>query len=285
MTSFDIRPITGSFGADVLGLDLGRPLSADQLAAITAAFADHLVLAFRGQDLTVETLEAFALQLGTYGETPFITPMDGHPDVLAVTREADEKGRLFGSGWHSDWSFQARPPSATILYAKQIPPQGGDTAFTNQQTAYDTLSDGMRKILDGLNAVHSARRSYGPSGSFGRPDPNAAMQILGDERAVVEQLHPLVRVHPVSGRRSLFINDVYTVGLEDMTEAEAAPLLGFLLEHSKTIDNTCRVRWEPGTVTMWDNRSVQHFAVDDYAGHRREMWRITLAGEAPIPVS
>ncbi|MGY9072368.1 MAG: TauD/TfdA dioxygenase family protein [Acidimicrobiales bacterium] len=284
-TSLDVRPLTGSFGADVHGLDLSRPLTQDQVAWVTAALAQYLVVSFRGQDLDIDQLEGFAKQLGDFGDSPFITPVDGHPNVLAVVREAEETGPLFGSGWHSDWSFQPAPPSATILYAKELPPHGGDTAFTNQQLAYETLSTGMQQLLVGLNGVHSARRSYGPAGSFGRPDPQAAMDIRGDERAVVEQLHPLVRVHPVNGRRSLFVNDVYTVGLEDMTATESAPLLDFLSAHSKQINHTCRVRWETGTVTMWDNRSVQHFAVNDYSGYRREMLRVTLAGEAPIPVT
>ena len=258
------------------------PLSSEQRSDIERAFAEHSVLSFRGQSLDIEQFEAFALQLGTYGETPFITPVEGHPNVLRVQREADEAGPLFGSGWHSDWSFQAEPPGPTLLYGVEVPPAGGDTAFTNQCLAYDALSEGMQRLLDGVNGVHSARRSYGPSGTFGRPDPQAAMHIQGGEEALATQLHPLVRVHPVTGRKSLFVNEVYTIGIEDMHAAESGPLLRFLFEHCKQVQFTCRVRWEAGTLTMWDNRVVQHFAIDDYAGHRREMLRITLAGEAPL---
>ena len=278
----DVRPITGSFGADVHGVDLSQPLDGVTTTAIEAAFAQHMVLAFRDQELTVEQLEAFALQFGSFGDTPFVAPVDGHPNVLAVIREADEAGALFGGSWHSDWSFQSAPPSATILYGHEIPPAGGDTVFTNQYLAYETLSDGMKRMLDGVNAVHSAQRSYGPQGVFGRPDPNAAMQIQGGEEALATQVHPIVRTHAVTGRKLLFVNDVYTIGIQDMNGPESKALLDYLFEHSKQVSFLCRVRWEPGTVTVWDNRCVQHHAINDYPGQRREMYRVTLAGEIPV---
>jgi len=277
-----VTPMTGSFGADIRGVDLSQPLDAATAVAIEAAFAEHMVLAFRDQNLTIDQLEAFALQLGEFGGTPFITPVDDHPNVLAVVREADEAGALFGGSWHSDWSFQAAPPSATILYGHQVPPAGGDTVFTNQYLAYETLSSGMKRMLDGVRAVHSAQRSYGPQGVFGQPDPRAAMHIQGGEEALATQSHPIVRTHPVTGRKLLFVNDVYTIGIEDMSGPESKALLGFLLEHSKQVSFLCRVRWEQGTLTMWDNRCVQHHAINDYPGQRREMYRVTLAGETPF---
>lgn len=281
-TALDVRPLTGSFGADVHGVDLSQPLTGEVTTAIEAAFAEHSVLAFRDQTLTVDQLEAFALQFGEFGDTPFITPVDGHPNVLAVVREADEHGALFGGSWHSDWSFQAAPPSTTILYGHDVPAAGGDTVFTNQYLAYETLSDGMKRLLSDVRAVHSAKRSYGPQGVFGRPDPKAAMHIQGGEEALATQSHPIVRTHPVTGRKVLFVNDVYTVGIEDMFGAESNALLGYLLEHSKQVSFLCRVKWEPGTLTMWDNRCVQHHAINDYPGQRREMHRVTLAGETPV---
>ncbi len=281
-TALDVRPLTGRFGADVYGLDLSRPLDGDTSAAVEAAFAAHMVLAFRDQHLTIDQLEAFALQFGQFGETPFITPVDEHPHVVAVVREAHEAGALFGGSWHSDWSFQPAPPSATILYGHEVPPAGGDTVFTNQYLAYETLSTGMKRMLDGVNAVHSAQRSYGPQGVFGRPDPDASMHIQGGEEALALQTHPIVRTHPVTGRKLLFVNDVYTIGIEDLNGAESKALLGYLLEHSKQVSFQCRVRWQPGTVTMWDNRCLQHHAIDDYSGHRREMYRVTLAGDKPV---
>ena len=166
-----------------------------------------------------------------------------------------------------------------------VPEAGGDTAFTSQYLAFESLSESMKSILLGLKGIHSAERSYGPKGTFGRPDPNSSMDIHGDETAVVHQLHPLVRSHPLTGRRSLFVNEVYTVGIEGLTNSESSSLLKFLFEHCKQIDFTCRVRWEPGTLTIWDNRATQHFAINDYFGNRREMYRITLAGEQPVLAS
>lgn len=276
-----VSPLTGRFGAEVTDVDLSQPLSVPDLQTIEDAFAQHSVLCFRGQTLTVDEFEAFALQFGTFGETPYITPMDDHPNVLRLLRSADESGPLFGSGWHSDWSFQDEPPSATLLFGVDIPPAGGDTAFTNQALAYETLSPVMQEMLLGLNGVHSARRSYGPRGTFGQQDSSRSMEIRGDESALRTVCHPLVRTHPITGRRALFVNEVYTVGIDGMSEEESQALLTLLFEHSRRIDLTCRVRWQVGTLTMWDNRVTQHYAIDDYAGYRREMWRITLAGERP----
>jgi taurine dioxygenase len=276
-----VTPLTGRFGAEVTGIDVSGTLHPEDLIAIENAFAEHSVLCFRDQELTIEEFEAFARQLGDFGDTPFITPMDDHPAVLRLLREADEQGPLFGSGWHSDWSFQDQPPSATLLYGVDIPPAGGDTAFVSQALAYETLSPVMRGIVDGLNGIHSARRSYGPQGTFGRHDPTRSMEIHGDESALRTVCHPMVRTHPISGRRSLFVNEVYTIGIEGMSDNESRALLDMLFTHSRRIDLSCRIRWQRGTLTMWDNRMTQHYAIDDYAGHRREMWRITLAGERP----
>lgn len=280
--SLDVRPLTGTFGAEITGLDVSSPLDATTLDQLQKALADHLVVAIRDQRLDLDQLETFALQLGPFGDTPFITPIDGHPNVLGVIREADEQGAMFGGSWHSDWSFQPQPPSYTILYGHEVPPAGGDTVFTNQVLAYDTLSPGMKRMLEGVRAVHSARRSYGPSGVFGRPDPDAAMHIQGGDEALATQTHPIVCTHPVSGKRALFVNEVYTIGIEDMTTAESNALLDHLFDHSKQVSFLCRVRWEPGTVTIWDNRCVQHHAVSDFAGHRREMYRVTVAGGTPV---
>ncbi|MDG2023512.1 MAG: TauD/TfdA family dioxygenase [Actinomycetota bacterium] len=276
-----IKPLTGAFGAEITEIDLRSGLSGKQIRAIETAFSEHVVLVFRDQDFDIDSFEVFAQSLGHFGDTPFITPVEGHPNVVRVLRERDEEGPLFGSGWHSDWSFQTKPPSATLLYAVEVPDEGGDTAYTNQYLAFETLSDSMQKLLDGLSAVHTAERSYGPGGTFGRPDPDSSMNIRGDESAVVRQAHPLVRTHPVTGRKALYVNEVYTVAIENMTSAESSALLKFLFEHSRQIGLTCRVRWRPGTLTMWDNRVTQHFAINDYSGSRREMYRITLAGEKP----
>ena len=277
-----INALTGAFGAEVFDIDLKGGIEAEQARLIEEALAENVVLVFRNQDLDIDDFERFAMSLGEFGETPFIAPIDGHPNVLRLLREAEEKGPLFGSGWHSDWSFQLQPPSATLLYALEVPEVGGDTAFTNQYLAFESLSESMQSILRDLKGLHSAERSYGPRGTFGQPDPDSSMHIQGDETAVVLQTHPLVRSHPLTGRQSLFVNEVYTVGIEGMTKTESSALLEFLFEHSRQIAFTCRVRWTPGTLTMWDNRATQHFAINDYSGSKREMYRITLAGEQPV---
>ena len=282
MAALDIRPITGALGAEVLGPDLSKPLGQGEREAIAKALADHLVVVFRDQNLEPAELEAFALQFGTLGENPYLSPLETHPGIVAVVREADEKGALFGGSWHSDWSFQTSPPSYTILYAKEVPPYGGDTVFTNQYLAYETLSAGMRRLIEDLKGVHSARRSYAPGGTFGQADPGRSMDIRGGEEALATELHPLVRTHPETGRKALFVNEVYTIGIEDMTEAESAPILDYLFTHARQVSFTCRVRWQAGSLTIWDNRCTQHHAIDDYGGRRREMHRITLAGERPV---
>ncbi len=282
MITLDIRPITGALGADVYGADLGKAPDDELLNAVKQLLAEYLVVVFRDQKLNIEQFEQFARRLGSYGETPFITPLQGHPNVVSVVREADEAGELFGGAWHSDWSFQSRPPSYTLLYAKEVPACGGDTVFTNQYLAFEMLSPGMQGLLTGLKAVHSAAPSYGPQGTFGQPDPNRSMAIRGGEEAMQTRLHPLVRTHPDTNRKLLFINEVYTVGIENMTAAESKAILDPLLRHCKQIFFTCRVRWTPGAVTIWDNRCTQHHAIDDHAGRRREMYRITIAGERPV---
>ena len=280
-----IRPITGTIGADIDDVHMTAPLDDEVREGVVGALATYGVVAIRDQSLDIDAFEAVARCFGPFGDTPFITPVDGHPDVLRLIREADEQGPLFGSGWHSDWSFQAAPPSYTMLYAVQVPDAGGDTAYTDQSAAYEALSPRMREICDGLHGVHSAARSYGPRGTFGRPDPRRSMEITGSDDALATQTHPLVRVHPITGRRSLFINDVYTIGIAELPGAEGRALLDFLLTHCRQIQFTTRIRWTPGTLTMWDNRMVQHFAIGDYAGHRREMIRITLAGDVPVGVN
>ena len=282
MTSLDIRPITGALGADVYGVRLDKPLDEALLNTIKRLLADYLVVVFRDQKLVIDQFEKFAQQLGPFGETPFVTPMEGHPNVLSVVREADETGDLFGGAWHSDWSFQSCPPSYTLLYAKEVPQCGGDTVFTNQYLAFEMLSTGMQRLLEGLNAVHSAAPSYGPDGTFGQPDASRAMDIHGSKAALKTQLHPLVRTHPDTSRKLLFINDVYTIGIENMTATESKSILDSLLQHCRQIAFTCRVRWAPGTLTIWDNRCTQHHAIDDYSGSRREMYRATIAGEKPV---
>lgn len=272
------------FGARVAGVDLTAPLSPAVRERIMAAFAEHAVLHFPDQPLTLEQLEAFTLQVGPFGVDPFIKPMPGHPNVLELRRAPDEKAKNFGAGWHSDWSFLAQPPAATILHGKVIPPVGGDTLFADCQRAYESLSDRMKAVLAPLRAVHSARRAYGVSGVFAQERERRSMEIVTGAEAEATQSHPLVVTHPVSGRQSLFVNPIYTVGIEGMTRAEGSAILRFLFDRIVEDGFVYRHKWAANTLLIWDNRRVLHYAEGGYDGHLRLMHRTTVAGAKPLGV-
>ncbi len=278
----EVRPTASGFGAEILGVDLSRPLTARALAQVKDAWARHGVLSFPDQPLDLDQLEAFTLQMGAFGVDPFIAPMPGRPNVLELRREPDEKATNFGAGWHSDWSFQAQPPAATILHAQVTPPVGGDTLFADCARAYDDLSDNMKALLAPMRAVHSATRAYGTKGVFARETEKRTMEIIVSEDADRSLTHPLVRTHPVTGRKALFVSPVYTVGIEGFTVKESQAILGFLFAHITQDDYVFRHRWAPGTLLMWDNRCTVHFAEGGYDGHLRVMHRTTVAGETPV---
>ncbi len=279
--TLSIAPAAGGFGACVRGIDLAATLTPVDADAIRDALAQHGVLSFPGQDLDPGALERLGARLGEFGDDPFVTPMDGHAHVIEVRREAAETAPVFGSHWHSDWSFQACPPGATLLYGAEVPPRGGDTVFADASRAYEALSPTFRRVLDSLEAVHSARASYGPRGLFARDDASRSMRIVVSPDAERSVTHPLVRRHPLSGRRALFVNHVYTIAIAGMHAAESRALLEFLFRHLTRPEFRFRHRWQPRTLLMWDNRSVVHYAEGGYEGHRRVMYRTTLAGEQP----
>ncbi|MFC3068952.1 TauD/TfdA dioxygenase family protein [Phenylobacterium soli] len=270
------------FGAEIVGLDLTRPLSKEQLADVKAAWARHAVVAFPDQPLTLDQLEAFTQAIGPFGEDPFIKPMPGHPNVLELRREPDEKATNFGAGWHSDWSFQKTPPAATLLRSEVVPPVGGDTLFADCAAAYEALSPTFREMLSGLRAVHSATCAYGTQGVFARETEKRTMEIIVSSEADKSLTHPLVRTHPVTARKALYVSPVYTVGIEGMTPAESAAILGFLFKHMTEERFVYRHKWRPGMLLMWDNRCTVHFAEGGYDGHLRVMHRTTVAGEEPV---
>ena len=223
---------------------------------------------------------------GAFGLEPFVEGEETHPHVIAVIKEADEQRTPnFGGNWHTDWSFQERPPSFTFLHARELPPYGGDTMFANQYLAWESLSDGLRRLLEGMRAVHSARRPYGPQGIYADRSRARSMKITAGEAALAEVTHPVARVHAETGRTALYVNRVYTILFEGMTERESAPLLDYLYAQAVRPEFTCRIRWQPHALTMWDNRAVQHLAVNDYDGFRRELHRTTTAGERPLSVA
>ena len=277
-----VTPQPSGFGAQVTGLDLSRPLDAATLGQVKDAWARHAVLAFPGQPLSLEALEAFTLQIGPFGVDPFIKPMPGHPNVLELRREPDEKAKNFGAGWHSDWSFQKEPPAATLLRSEVTPPVGGDTLFADCARAYDALSEGMKALVAPLQAVHSATRAYGTEGVFAKETEARTMEIIVSAEADKTLTHPLVRTHPVTGRKALFVSPVYTVGIEGMTAKESQAILGFLFAHMTQDEFVYRHKWKQGMLLMWDNRCTVHFAEGGYDGHLRVMHRTTVAGDVPV---
>lgn len=270
------------FGAEIVGLDLTRPLSKAALAEVKAAWAKHAVVAFPDQPLSLDQLEAFTQQVGPFGVDPFIKPMAGHPNVLELRREPDEKATNFGAGWHSDWSFQAAPPAATLLRSEVVPPVGGDTLFCDCAAAYEALSPTMQAMLAPLRAVHSATRAYGAKGVFAKETEKRTLEIIVSPEADKALTHPLVRTHPVTGRKALFVSPVYTTGIEGLTPAESTAILGFLFQHMVQDRFIYRHKWRAGMLLMWDNRCTMHFAEGGYDGHLRLMHRTTVAGDVPV---
>jgi taurine dioxygenase len=278
----EIRPMAGALGADLVSVDLSRPLDDATFAAIERALHEYLVIFFHGQALTPEQHLTLTRRFGPISRSPYIKHMEDYPDIIAVLKEADErKISTFGNAWHSDFSFLEEPPMGSVLYARETPSHGGDTLFANMYAAYEALSPGLRRVLDGLNAIHTGK----PYGVGGVPQDLAVSRSIGIERnnteADREIAHPVVRVHPATGRRALFVNSIYTTRFEGMTAAESKPLLEFLYAHATQPEFTCRLRWRAGDLAVWDNRCTMHYAVNDYDGQRRLMHRTTIKGERP----
>ena len=274
----EIHPTTGTFGAEIRGVDLATDLREETIAAIRAAFNEHHVLFFRSQELDPHAQVAFGRRFGDLDTHPFVEGNQAYPEIIDVVIEPDDIVN-FGGGWHTDVTFLAEPDLGSILYAVETPPAGGDTLFADQHAAYDALSDGMKGLLDGLVATHSAGPQYAVGGLSTK---SKAMATKNPERAQETVTHPVVRTHPESGRKALYVNPAFTTGIVGMYPHEAAVLLRFLYKHATREPFQCRFRWERGSVAMWDNRSVQHYALFDYLGHRRHMRRVTVKGDVPV---
>jgi taurine dioxygenase len=276
-----IEPVAGGLGAEISGIDLAR-LGDEAFGQIRRAFTRYLVVFFRDQSLTPEQQVALTGRFGPVLRVPYVAHLQQHPDVIAVLKEADERQiSTFGNAWHSDFSFLEKPPAGSLLQALEVPPFGGDTLWSNMYTAYETLSEGMRRLLDGLKAIHTGK-PYGKEGGLGIKGSRSIQITRGEPEADRETAHPVVRTHPESGRKALFVNAIYTTRFEGMTEAESRPLLDFLFEHAMRPDFTCRFRWSRGALAIWDNRCTLHYAVNDYDGSRRLLHRTTFAGERPV---
>ncbi len=274
--SIVIEPANAPCGATIHGVNFAEEISPETVAEIRAAWLEHLVVAFPDQHLSLDRYEEVAQLFGDFGQDPYFKGLSDHPHIAEVKREADETTPLFAEGWHSDWSFLDTPPSATMLYGREIPAHGGDTLYANQIAAYEALDDAMKERIDGLTGVHSARRGYSKQGQYGEKDKGRSMAIIYSDDAMATQLHPLVQVHPETGRKALFLSPGYTIDIEGMDSAEAQELLMELYTHQAKNEFIYRHSWSPDMLTMWDNRSVIHAATGGYQGHRRLLQRITL---------
>ncbi len=277
--AIEIQPVAGAIGAEIAGVDLSTDLSNSAFDAIHDAFLEHHVIFFRDQHgLTPDAHKAFGRRFGSLNVHPYVEGMEGHPEIMEIIKEPEEKTN-FGGGWHSDMSFLEEPALGSILHALEVPPYGGDTLFANQVAAYEALSDGMKAMLGGINAVHSASREYSAKGHSAQQ--RQSMQAKTAEDAP-EYIHPVVRTHPETGRKALYVNPAFTLRFEGMTRRESRPLLNFLFDHAREERFTCRFRWSEGAVAFWDNRCVWHYALNDYHGHRRHMRRVTVNGDRPV---
>ncbi len=275
-SSLTVEPVAGALGAEIGGVDLARPLDEGLVRAIRRAWLEHGVIFFRDQDLPPAVFLDFARRFGEPIEYPFVKGLAEHPEIIPVLKLAEERIN-FGGIWHSDTAYLDMPPMASMLIAREVPPAGGDTLFANMYLAYEALSDGMQRLLEGLRGINS---SASADVSKTRED---RMKDSGraDARQEYVATHPIVRTHPETGRKALYVNVAHTVGIAGLTREESAGLLDYLFRHQIKPEFTCRFRWRPRSIAFWDNRCVQHNAVNDYQGHRRLMHRITLAGDKP----
>jgi taurine dioxygenase len=269
-----VSPIAGALGAELQGVDLAQPLAPEVVGEIRQALLEHLVIFFPHQQLGPAELLAFAGRFGQPTEYPQMKGLAGYLNVIAVTKLEHEKVN-FGGVWHSDTTYLERPPLGSLLYAVEVPPYGGDTLFANQYLAYETLSEGLKKTLDGLVGVNTSTKA---AISRTRED---RLREAGVELKVLEGIHPVVRTHPETGRRALYVNAAHTTHFQGWTVEESQPLLDYLFAHQVRPEFTCRFRWQPGSLAFWDNRCAQHNPVNDYHGFRRVMHRVTLAGDPP----
>jgi taurine dioxygenase len=265
-------------GALVTDIDLKQPLTDALIRELRAVWLQHQVLGFPDQFLALDDLERFAEAFGDFGDDPFFDSIAGHPHIAEVRRDALETTPLFAESWHSDWSFLAKPPTATLLHGQVIPPQGGDTLFADQYAAWDALPRDLKAVISGHNGVHSARNGYARDGLYGAKDVGRSMAIRYSDDALKTQIHPMVKRHPETGRMALFVNPGYTIGIEGVADAEARALLMQLFEHQTQAEFIYRHHWSAGMLTLWDNRCVLHAATGGYEGFDRLLHRITIAG-------
>jgi alpha-ketoglutarate-dependent taurine dioxygenase len=289
--SISAKPLAASMGAEISGVDV-RKLTDSQVKEIKHALFRHKMIYFRGQKLTHADHEAFSLNFGSFAEDAYTSGVPGHRNVHPLIKEANDPSKMvFGEGWHTDSPFLPEPPAITTLRSVQVPPFGGDTTWANSALAYSMLSDTYREMIqklkvrfslrDVLKSVHEAVvESDSPIGKLAS---TRNTERLSDDlvRKIRGNAHPMVRTHPESGEKALYVDTSYAIGIEGMEAEESAPILRYLGEHITQPAFSCRLRWEPDMLVLWDNRLCVHQAYNDYQGHRRELYRTTMAGEKP----
>ena len=280
---YEIKNNNSSLGIEILDFDYNDIFDKKRIEELRNQWLKYSIIIFKNLELNHQQLEKFSLAFGDFGDDPYIHPIVGHKNIIEVKREANEKAQPFGGSWHSDWSFQECPPSATLLHSKIIPPIGGDTFFINTHKAYNDLTDDIKNKIDSLIVSHSAIKPYADDGFYAlEKDKDRSMKIKPSPKAKEFILHPLVRTHPETRKKSLFINQVYSIAIKGMNEKDSNELLTFLFLHMDQDKYIYKHKWQENMLVMWDNRSVNHCAQGGYQGYQRLLHRTTLAGDRPF---
>tara|TARA_B100000768_G_scaffold85964_1_gene81139 strand:+ start:2654 stop:3490 length:837 start_codon:yes stop_codon:yes gene_type:complete len=269
----DVRPLAGAVGAEIYGIDLNKEIPVEQFTEVKSAFNEFGVIFFRDQHLSPDKEIAFAEKWGIININRFFTNVEGYPKIAMVLKEPDQKKNIGGT-WHTDHTYDLKPAMGSILFAHEVPKKGGDTMFSSMSSAYEDLSDGLKKTLNSLQARHSSKHVFGSA----RNDDTVG-RIVNSEAANQDVVHPVVITHPETGRKVLYVNPVFTLGFEGWSDEESKPLLNYLYKHASKPEFTCRFVWKPGSIAFWDNRATWHLAINDYQGERRLMHRITIEGQ------
>ncbi len=279
----ETHPIAGALGAEITGVSLAGDIAEPIMAEIRSALWQHQVIFFRGQDITPDQQVAFARRWGEIHLHPYVAGLPEHPEIIEIKKSEGDK-RNFGGTWHTDQMFNPRPAMATMLYCRQVPDHGGDTLWSNQYLALETLSPAMQAMLAPLKVVAKGEGTKKYGGKSRREyygNTLAQVRVLDPGDLQTTSVHPLLRTHPETGRKALYVGS-HVDTFDGMTEAESAPLIDFLMAHSIRPEHTCRFRWAPGSMAIWDNRCTMHFAINDYPPGTRRMHRITIRGDVPV---
>jgi taurine dioxygenase len=276
--TIDTTPLSPALGAEISGVDIARGIEDEQFAELRRAFVDYGVIFLRDQDITPDQHIAFAERWGNINVNRFFKAMDTHPVIAEVRKEAHQKTNI-GAAWHTDHSYDQIPAMGSVLYAREVPRVGGDTLFASMNAAYEALSDGLKRMLSTMNAVHSSRHSFGEVAYVGKDAEEVGGRLGNTGAATQDAVHPVIIRHPLSGKPALYVNGEFTVKFEGWTPEESRPLLEYLYAHASRNEFTCRFGWREGSLAIWDNRATQHCALNDYQGQRRLMHRITIDGD------